>query len=80
MEPEHRPCPLENPRAGIGIDISPMPAASWPNACATFAPAGKRILWRAGRSPETTEAVSSHPGENRRGEPKEASKQPCARE
>jgi len=33
---------LENPRAGMGIDISPMPAASWPNACATFAPAGKR--------------------------------------
>jgi hypothetical protein len=26
----------------IGIDISPKPAASWPNACATFAPAGKR--------------------------------------
>jgi hypothetical protein len=42
FEKEHRPYPLENPCAGIGIDISPMPAASWPNACATFAPAGKR--------------------------------------
>ena len=39
---ENRPPPLENPRAGIGIHISPMPAASWLNACATFAPAGKR--------------------------------------
>jgi hypothetical protein len=29
-------------RQWIGIDISPMPAASWPNACAPFAPAGKR--------------------------------------
>jgi hypothetical protein len=36
-EPEHRPCPLENSRTMIGIDISPMPAASWPNAGATFA-------------------------------------------
>jgi hypothetical protein len=26
----------------MGIDISPMPAASWPNACATFAPTGKQ--------------------------------------
>jgi hypothetical protein len=33
--------PFENSRAGIGIDISPMPAASWPNACATFAPCRK---------------------------------------
>ena len=33
---------LENPRAGVGIDISPMPAAPWPNVGSTFAPAGKR--------------------------------------
>jgi hypothetical protein len=33
----------------MGIDISPMPVASWPNACAMFAPAGKRMLWHAGR-------------------------------
>jgi len=24
-------------------------AKTWPNACAMFAPAGKRMLWRAGR-------------------------------
>jgi hypothetical protein len=41
--------PLKIRALGLGIYISPMPAASWPNACATFAPAGKRMLWRAGR-------------------------------
>jgi hypothetical protein len=29
--------PLKMCARGIGIDILPMPAASWPNACATFA-------------------------------------------
>jgi hypothetical protein len=32
------------------------------------------------KTTETTEEVSSHPGENVRWEPKKASKQPCARE
>jgi len=34
---------------GWALIFRPPPAASWPNACAPFAPAGKRMLWRAGR-------------------------------
>src|ERR1035437_2717864 len=48
--PEDPRCRLSNSNGGpplksarwMSIDISPMPAASWPNACATLAPAGKR--------------------------------------
>jgi hypothetical protein len=43
-EQEHRPCPLEIPRVGWALIFPPPPAASWPNACATFAPAGSRCV------------------------------------
>jgi hypothetical protein len=37
-------------RAWDGIDISPMPAASWPNACATVCSLPEsEPLWKAGR-------------------------------
>src|ERR1017187_4026430 len=48
-EPEPRPRPLENPRAGIGIDISPMPVRHGQTPARRLRPAGKRMLWRAGR-------------------------------
>ena len=49
---------------GMGIDISPMPAASWPNACETFAPAEKQILLQT--------QPQSHRGPDRAGNPRRA--------
>jgi len=34
--------PLKLRVPGLALIFRPLPAASWPNACATFAPAGKR--------------------------------------
>jgi hypothetical protein len=48
---------LENPRAGVGIDISPMPAAPWPNVGSTFAPAGKRTALESRTVNRITETV-----------------------
>ena len=41
--------PLENPRVGIGIDISPMPVRHGQTPARRLRVAGKRMLWRAGR-------------------------------
>jgi hypothetical protein len=40
---------LENPHAGMGMDISPMPVRHGQTPARRLWPAGKRMLWRAGR-------------------------------